>query len=215
MSFNVDIPAPPQPPAAATLVFPSGTITTTTPAYTWNAVSNATDYYLWVNDSSGNRIQQWYTAVATGCGAGTGSCSITPATTLNAGAGRWRGKASNSAGASPWSTPLSVTVQRATSGPRGAAILISPSGTTTATPTYTWNAFSNSTWYYLWVNDSTGNRIQQWYTAAAVGCPAGTGTCSVTPAIILNPGAAQWWIQTWNSSGTGPWSSSMPFTVPG
>ena len=42
----------------------------------------------------------------------------------------------------------------------GAATLISPSGTITdITPAYTWNAESNSTWYYLWVGDSTGNRI--------------------------------------------------------
>jgi hypothetical protein len=64
------------------------------------------------------------------------------------------------------------------------------------------------------VDDSTGNRIQQWYTAAAAGCGAGTGTCSVTPPTALNSGVGQWWIQTWNDSGYGPWSSATLFTVP-
>ncbi len=96
--------------------------------------------------------------------------------------------------------------------PPGIATLYSPSGTITdSTPTYTWNAVANSTWYYLWVNDSTGNRIKTWYTAASAGCASGTGTCSVTPGTTLATGNATWWIQTWNSYGSGPWSSPMFF----
>ena len=49
----------------------------------------------------------------------------------------------------------------------GKVTLISPSGQIGATtPTYSWNADPSAIWYYLWVNDSTGNRITQWYTAA-------------------------------------------------
>jgi len=51
-----------------------------------------------------------------------------------------------------------------------------------------------SSQYYLLVNDSTGPKIQQWYTAQEVGCPDGTGTCSVTPSTSLAEGAGQWWI---------------------
>jgi hypothetical protein len=208
LAFTAIVPEPPKPP---TLVSPVGTITTTSPTYTWSEVSNATDYYLWVNDSTGNRIQQWYTNDI--CGYGSGLCSLTPATTLNPGTGQWWVQAKNSAGSSAWSTPLSFTVQGSTPGLPGAATLLSPTGSiATKTPTYTWKPVSNSTWYYLWVNDSQGNRIQQWYTATAVG--AGSGTCSVTPAITLNSGAGRWWIQTWTSSGAGPWSAPMNFTVP-
>ncbi|KAG1654034.1 1,6-anhydro-N-acetylmuramyl-L-alanine amidase AmpD [Nymphon striatum] len=60
-------------PGAATLVSPSGTITDSTPTYTWNAVSGATYYYLYVNDSTGNVIETWYTAAAAGCSSGTGT----------------------------------------------------------------------------------------------------------------------------------------------
>ena len=74
-------------PGAATLVSPSGTITTTTPTYTWNAVSNSTWYQLWVNDSTGNKIKDWYTASETGCGSGTGTCSVTPSKALANGSG--------------------------------------------------------------------------------------------------------------------------------
>jgi len=107
----------------------------------------------------------------------------------------------------------------------GAATLISPSGATTTTPTYLWNAVSGSTWYYLWVKDITGNKIAQWYTATEAGCQSGTGTCSVTSTtahsfagtgyVSLAAGAGQWWIETFNSYGTGPWSSAMSFTAGG
>jgi len=95
-----------------------------------------------------------------------------------------------------------------------AATLVSPSGTTADnTPTYTWNAVSDSTWYYLWVDDSTGTRIKKWYTEEQAGCPGGTGQCSVTPTTELAEGSGKWWIQTWNDSGRGPWSSRIDFTV--
>ena len=105
-------------PAAATLVSPTGTIATTTPTYTWNAVSNATHYLLFVGDS-GNpaRINTWYTAGQAGCAAGTGTCSVTPATALATGPATWWIETWNPAGAGPWSAGRSVTVEPV--GPRG------------------------------------------------------------------------------------------------
>ena len=95
-----------------------------------------------------------------------------------------------------------------------AATLIAPNGIIADnTPTYTWNAVAASTWYYLWVDDSTGNKIKTWYSASQAGCASGIGTCSVTPVTVLANGAGKWWIQTWNASGSGPWSNVMAFTV--
>ena len=109
--------------------------------------------------------------------------------------------------------PSSLPMSFPASSP-GPATLVSPSGTiTTTTPTYTWNAVPGATWYYLWVNDSTGNRINRWYTAAETGCPAGTGICSIDPATALATGEGFWWILTWNALGYGSWSLAMPFTV--
>jgi hypothetical protein len=94
----------------------------------------------------------------------------------------------------------------------GAATLVSPSGMITdITPAYTWNAESNSTWYYLLVYDVTGRKITQWYTAEQAGCAGGTGLCSIIPNIEITEGDGIWWIQTWNDSGYGPWSTAMDF----
>ena len=101
--------------------------------------------------------------------------------------------------------------------PPPAATLISPSGIIyDTTPTYRWNSASGATYYLLWVNGPSGNVISTWYTASQAGCAPG-GTCSVTPSTTLSGGAHQWWIQTWNSVGYGPWSTGMTFSlsVPG
>ena len=96
-------------------------------------------------------------------------------------------------------------------GPPGKATLVSPSGTINdSTPTYTWNAVSGSTWYYLWVNESGTPVIKKWYRASSV-CSG--STCSVTPSTTLSDGDHAWWIRTWNDSGNGPWSSKISFTV--
>jgi len=95
-----------------------------------------------------------------------------------------------------------------------AATLVSPSAKTyTNTPTYVWNAVSNSTQYYVKVNDSHGTKVQQWYSASEAGCSNGAGTCSVTPTAELVAGAGTWWIQTRNSFGDGPLSQGLAFTV--
>jgi hypothetical protein len=212
MSFTVPFVSP---PGKATLVSPSGTISTATPTYTWSAVSSAAWYYLWVNSNGTPMIQTWYTAAQVACGSGMGTCSVTPNTVLAQGSGQWWIQTWNDVGYGPWSEAMSFAV--AGSLP-GKATLISPSGNvSTPTPTYIWNAVASATWYQLWVNDSsTGSgKVETWYASFQAGCGSGTGTCSVTPSTALALGSAQWWIQTWNDSGHGPWSDGMSFSVVG
>jgi hypothetical protein len=89
---------------------------------------------------------------------------------------------------------------------------MSPSGTITdTTPTYTWNAVSEATWYRLYVRKGTsGNVHDQWYEASSITSGA---ICSVTPGTMLGSGDHTWWVQTWNQYGYGPWSSGMNFLV--
>jgi len=95
----------------------------------------------------------------------------------------------------------------------GKATLVSPVGTiSNNTPTYTWNAVSNSRWYNLLVIDSTGTSINEWYSAAQTGCGGGSGLCSITPSTALAIGSGKWWIQTWNSEGSA-WSNSLSYTL--
>ena len=94
---------------------------------------------------------------------------MTPSVALRAGAVRWWIRTWSDVGFGPWSNAMAFTV----SAP-GMATLVSPTATmANRTPTYTWNAVAGSTSYQLWVDDSTGNRIVQWYTATSAGCQGG------------------------------------------
>jgi len=104
MNFSLPTIAP---PGATTLVSPTGSMTNTSPTYTWTKVSDASRYYLWVDNAAGNVIQQWYEASAV-CGAST--CSVTPATTLSGGAYTWWVQTWNSGGHGAWSIPMNFSV---------------------------------------------------------------------------------------------------------
>jgi hypothetical protein len=199
MSFSI------APPGLATLTSPDGTIGTNNPTYTWNEVSGATWYYLWVDGPNGNVIKQWYKAMDV-CSSGT--CSITDPTILGSGAHIWWVQTWNEAGVGPWSDGMSFTFTSPAK-----ATLTSPNGSTdTNTPTYIWSEVPGSTWYYLWVDGPSGTVIQKWYTAAEANCN-GT-TCSITPSTTLSSGAHKWWIQTWNEAGYGQWSEAISFQTP-
>ena len=201
-------------PGKATLISPSGNITTANPVSEWAAVPTAAYYQLWVNDSTASpKIRTWYTAADAGCASGTGTCFVTPTTALSPGPCQWWIQTWNDNGYGPWSDALQFTV--VIGGTPGKVTLVFPRGTiTTTTPTYVWNADSTATWYYLWVNDNAGiPRIQAWYTSGQVGCTSGIGLCSVTPSIGFTSSAGRWWIQTWNPNGYGPWSDPLDFAL--
>jgi hypothetical protein len=198
------------PPPAATLVSPSGQIGTSTPTFTWNAASGASHYYLWVTDATKTtRIQQWYEGSAIGCPAAGGTCSVSPGIALASGTAYWWVQTWNLAGYGPWSAGSTFKVVA----PPAAATLVTPSGMVGRNPIYRWNAVPGATHYYLWVVDSSGVRVQQWYNAATVGCVHGTGMCAVDAGTGLAAGGGTWWVQTWNGDGYGPWSAGVPFTV--
>lgn len=199
----------PYAPGAATLISPQGPIATATPTYRWYAVSGATSYYLWVDDSTGNRIQSgWYSAAALGC-ASSSICSLTPTTTVK-GNSYWWVKTSNAGGQGPWSAAKNFNASAPTT-----PTTYSPSGATyTRTPTYSWAALPNATWYRIYVIDSTGAvKVNTWYTPTQTNCAAGTGTCSYNPNVSLALGNATWWVQGYNALGYGAWSTAKAFTV--
>ncbi len=205
-------------PSAATLSAPVGSIgANDTPTYSWNAVTNDTDYLLWVVDvATGTPLPaQWYTAATAGCGAGQATCAITAPTPLAPAQYRWTILTRNAAGNGPWSTSLLFST--GLGNPPPATTLISPSGSIGAnsTPTYTWNAVANNTDYLLWVVDvATGTPFPaQWYTAATAGCGAGQATCAITAPTPLAPAQYRWTILTRNAAGNGSWSTPMLFST--
>lgn len=98
------------PPGAATLLAPSGVIPGVTLAFTWQAVGDATFYYLWVNDATASpRFTSWYPA-GQACPAGTATCFVTLTTGFAMGAARWWIQTWNPDGFGPFSTPLDFDI---------------------------------------------------------------------------------------------------------
>ncbi len=205
--FSVVVAAPQTP----TLVSPTGSVATSTPTYTWNAVAGATMYYLWVDGPLSTMFQKWYMAGEVGCGSGAGTCAATPSPLFLSGPYRWWVQAWNPAGYSPWSAPLSFVMNA----PPPAAWAVAPTGQVASrTPTYVWVAVPTATWYGLWVSGPSGQVLLNWYTSADASCPNGIGLCMVTPAAQLVAGASyRFQVQTWNPGGYGPWSLDSFFTV--
>lgn len=98
--------------------------------------------------------------------------------------------------------------------PGGASSL---SATPARTVTLNWPSVTGATYYYIWVTDPSGvPRYQKWHTASELNCGASqTTTCQMSVPMFLSPGTATWWVQTWNASGFGPWSSAHTFEIPG
>ena len=91
-------------PGKTTLISPTDTITDNTPTYTWNALGSATQYRLWVNDSTvTNVVDQSFSAIEANCVDGTGECSVTPETVLADDTFEWWIQGSNDSGGGPWS----------------------------------------------------------------------------------------------------------------
>jgi hypothetical protein len=96
-------------PRPVTLLSPSGTIYTSTPTYKWVASSLATSYGLLVDDSTGRgKIYKYYTDSEAGCNSGT--CSVTPSTSLADGNATWWVIACGQAGCLYWSNAMGFVV---------------------------------------------------------------------------------------------------------
>ncbi|MBF0380390.1 MAG: cadherin repeat domain-containing protein [Magnetococcales bacterium] len=206
-------------PGTPTPTTPSGTITDTTPTYSWAATDNSTHYTLVVSNGSANVINQQYSVASLGCGVGTGTCSVTPASTLTNGTSySWTVLAYNSnddlTGVTSGAVTFSVDTSSLTPGTPSPS---SPSGTiTTINPAYKWTATANSTHYTLVVNDGSSNIINQQYTTSDLGCSVGSGTCTITPSASLTEGSSYTWtLLAYNSSDniTGTTSSAVSFNV--
>ena len=195
--------SPPAPDAAPMLVAPLGTTTGATPTFSWNTVANAVDYYLWIDDRSGPRLQQFYTAQAAGCTSGS-PCSVTPSTVLSPGVYKWWVLARNTNGAGPWSSPGSFSV--GSLAPPGVPTLLSPIGTVpTSTVSYRWTPVSDASEYELSVNGAGHTFERRTVTSVDAGCDS--GTCVYQSSTALATGSATWWLRPANAAGPGAWVS--------
>jgi hypothetical protein len=195
------------PPLATTLVSPSDVINENKPTYTWNTIATATTYQLQVTDAHNQVIVE---ETISNCHSEQETCAFSSTTPLTDGNYSWNIQTQNQVGNGLWSQALSFTVLTTPL----MATLVSPQVTLHHNlPTYTWQVVSKATQYLMRVQDASGQVFETTYTSAAANCSEETQLCSVTPDKELAEGEAQWWIQTANSSGSGPLSTAMSFAI--
>jgi hypothetical protein len=195
------------PPLATTLVSPSEVIRENRPTYTWNTMATATTYQLQVTDADNQVVVE---ETISNCHSEQETCSFSPTTPLTDGNYSWNIQTQNQVGNGQWSQALSFTVLTTPL----AATLVSPQVTLHHNlPTYTWQVVPKATQYLMRVQDASGQVFEKTYTSVEANCSEETQLCSVTPDKELAEGEAQWWIQTANSSGSGPLSAAMSFAV--
>lgn len=214
LSFDVNIK-----PATPVTIAPTGSITDTTPTFTFQGVSGAEWYYLWLSKGSTKILDQWYDGgmicgygdEAAGGGGELPTCSVTPGVVLDAGSYEWFVQAwSSYGGYSDWSASTSFTEAIAPLPP----VQVGPVGAILQTnPAYTWQRSAGATNYAIWVSSTSGYVLDRWVDAAAV-C---TGdTCSTIPGVVLANGTYRWWVQAWNPwGGYSLWNGPQVFNVGG
>ena len=103
----------------------------------------------------------------------------------------------------PWSSAQSFTAYVL-----AAPGLLTPSGTSPALPTFTWNAVTGAAHYDIWVTNMTTGQSAVLRNQNVVG----TSWTSITPLIVGD--SYRWWLRAVTSNNMdSAWSASLDFTV--
>jgi uncharacterized repeat protein (TIGR01451 family) len=181
------------PTGTPTAIAPIGNITDTTPEFSWNVVTGATWYQIWVSAGGAYVHAQWYdqAAICTG-----GVCTVTIPPTLAGGAHSWFIRAWSPYGLeSEWTGAIDFYVVI----PLATPTLIAPAPGVIIygdqTPDFSWNAVDGATWYELWVETQAGvMQFDQWYDQAVI-CTG--GVCTVNAPATFAYGFYRFYVQAW------------------
>ncbi len=184
--------------AAPSFTGPASSTTSNKPVISWTAVTGATQYDLWVDNTTTHQAQVIrQTALSTN--------TYTPTTGLPADDYQAFIRVTTAAGTSGWSSAYKFTIT-----PPAVPTLTAPTGASSnMTPTFTWSASTDATHYDLWVNNTTTNQIQ-------IIRQQNITTTSYTSVSALPLGSYVAWVQAFDSTGNSAgWSSTLGFTITG
>src|SRR5262249_14501560 len=156
---------------------PSGS-DSTLPTFTWNNVTGANHYDIWIQDAKTRQMLRDQNVTGT-------SWVPTGALTLGETYQWWVRAVDNVNSPRPWRTMLSFTAYA-----RATPVLIGPSGSSSiGLPTFTWNAITGADHYEIWINDITSKR------SPALQDKNVTGTSWIPAASLKQGDTYQWWVR--------------------
>ncbi len=196
-------------PGQANLLTPSGTVTGSSPLFSWNELTKALSYTLQVKslDSDQNIALGTYPLAEILCSEGV--CSLPLELELPEGSYMWRLRAENQNGQGTWSDSMNFEM-----GLRRHPNLLTPSGAITdSSPLFSWNELTKALSYTLHVKSLDSDQIIALATYPLAEILCGEGVCSLSLELELLEGAYMWRLRAENQNGQGPWSDSMNFEV--
>jgi len=199
------------PPVQVMLASPTGGVSTRRPALVWDAQPGVVYYLVRVMERT-TTTDNWVTAAAAGCGAGTGTCAVMLAHDLDLGQIRWQALAWNTFGYGPWSSTQEFIIN-AVDPMAAPAIAQSPGGPLADEwVPFQWVRVPDAVWYRLWRRDGAGVEFERWFRPSEAGC-VDSEACQVTITPYLANGNGSWKVQAWTATGSGPWSVEKTFVV--
>ena len=175
-----------------------GVLCDLTPAFTWQAVTDAVSYEIEIDDDADFASTEFSAAAA--------STHFSVPTPLAAGIYNWRVRGVDERGGGPWSS-----VRRfATSGsePEAPALSSPADGSQLCAAPYAlrWSTMAGATYCRIQVDDDPAFRSPEFDASGASYCSGKTNVKT-----SLAPGTYSWRVLAANACGEGPWSGSRAF----
>ncbi len=190
--------------------------------FRWPVVSDATYYVIEVQHNGEIRAYEPFIAANTACF--NGQCGYVKSDAARDGANRWRLRAGNDAGVSPWSPWVDFFVGQAIgagSNPGNSAafnqlpvvpVLQLPSGdSSNAVSDYVWSAAPGVVEYAIEVQHQGSIRAYEPSLAASEACVS--GQCRYTKSDAALIGENRWRVRAINNVGSSAWSEWINFSV--
>jgi len=214
---NRQVKSPSSLPERSTPIAPNAQVTSATPTFTWQNLSNATTYQLRVYDRTvaAGVLNAQYSAkdICT-----DDVCTIKPANlTMGVGANHmWVVRGGNTVGWGKWSRRLDGVFSYAVANSAGVSI-VAPTGEIGVSENeFTWSALNGATEYkvFLYDRDERDVIYIKDHIASQI-CLQ--GKCSITPAGITLQTTHRyiWSVKAKDASGWGVWSPATRFSVAG
>ncbi len=201
-----------EPPASTgpTTISPTGVITTPTPSYIWNAVTNAVSYELQVDSiTTGSNVFKVSSIIPAFICSGS-TCTYQSAIPLSPGDYQFRVAVKYVDLTTAYSSWMTFTVGIVPATPSVSA----PTGTITdTTPTFSWSASTGASWYelYIFPSGSTIPIISYTNIPASTRCIA--NACTFTPTMPIDRGNYQFHVRAANLAGASAFSVKGSFTM--
>jgi predicted phage tail protein len=164
------------------------------PTFTWNSVTGAHHYDIWVHNRITGEVTRDLNAVTT---------TWIPSSPLRQGDDyRWWVRAVDSIGSpGPWSSFLDFMVSDL-----APPSLIAPAGSVSPQPTFSWNAVAGADHYDIWVENRHTHHVLRDRTVNA--------TTWTAPSLLIQSADYRWWVRAVDGAGdVGPWSTYLDFQV--